>query len=38
MLQPINPEHDSHYLHSQAQAIESLVAARDDGKRHLLLA
>lgn len=38
MLHPISPEHDTHYEHSQSSSIEALVAARNDGEKHLLLA
>ncbi|KAL2258996.1 hypothetical protein VTK26DRAFT_7488 [Humicola hyalothermophila] len=38
MLQSISDEQDDHTVQSQLQAIETLVAAREDGKRHLLLA
>jgi phosphopantothenoylcysteine decarboxylase len=38
MLQTITHEHDYHYLASQSNSIEALVASKDDGKRHLLLA
>ncbi|KAK3308008.1 flavoprotein-domain-containing protein [Chaetomium strumarium] len=38
MLHPISSEHDTHYEHSQSNSIEALVAARNDGKKHLLLA
>ncbi|KAL2023808.1 hypothetical protein VTK56DRAFT_1075 [Thermocarpiscus australiensis] len=38
MLQSIESEHDEHFVQSQSSAIESLVAARNDGKKHLLLA
>lgn len=37
MLQSVSSEHDPHYVRSQATAIQSLVAARNDGKKHLLL-
>ncbi|KAK4104629.1 flavoprotein [Parathielavia hyrcaniae] len=38
MLQSVESEHDNHYTSSQSSSIESLVAARNDGKKHLLLA
>ncbi|KAK4241031.1 hypothetical protein C8A03DRAFT_12683 [Achaetomium macrosporum] len=38
MLHSVSPEHDTHYEHSQSSSIEALVAARNDGKKHLLLA
>jgi phosphopantothenoylcysteine decarboxylase len=38
MLQSVGSEHDNHYDASHSNAIETLVAAREDGKRHLLLA
>ncbi|KXX80556.1 Phosphopantothenoylcysteine decarboxylase [Madurella mycetomatis] len=38
MLQSVNSDHDNHYTRSQSNSIESLVAARNDGKKHLLLA
>jgi hypothetical protein len=38
MLQSVGSEHDNHYISSQSNSIEALVASRNDGKRHLLLA
>ena len=38
MLQRVSHEHDNHYLSSQSNSIEALVASKSDGKRHLLLA
>jgi phosphopantothenoylcysteine decarboxylase len=38
MLQSVGSEHDNHYDTSQSNAVEALVAAREDGKKHLLLA
>ncbi|KAL2268728.1 hypothetical protein VTJ83DRAFT_3574 [Remersonia thermophila] len=38
MLQMISGQHDDHYEVSQSNSIESLVASRNDGKKHLLLA
>lgn len=38
MLQSVGNEHDNHYLSAQSNSIEALVASRNDGKRHLLLA
>lgn len=38
MLQSVSSSHDNHYVRSQSSSIESLVAARNDGKKHLLLA
>ncbi|KAL2132558.1 hypothetical protein VTI74DRAFT_3642 [Chaetomium olivicolor] len=38
MLQSVSSEHDDQFVASQANSIESLVAARNDGKKHLLLA
>ncbi|KAK4121426.1 flavoprotein [Parathielavia appendiculata] len=38
MLQSVGSEHDNHYISSQSSSIEALVAARNDGKKHLLLA
>ncbi|GAB1315072.1 hypothetical protein MFIFM68171_05282 [Madurella fahalii] len=38
MLQSVNSDHDNHYTRGQSNSIESLVAARNDGKKHLLLA
>ncbi|KAJ4302299.1 hypothetical protein N0V88_002442 [Collariella sp. IMI 366227] len=38
MLQSVSNEHDEHHMASQTNSIEALVAAREDGKRHLLLA
>jgi hypothetical protein len=38
MLQSVGSEHDNHYVASQSNSIEALVAARNDGKKHLLLA
>lgn len=38
MVQSISNEHQSDYAENQANAIASLVAARNDGKKHLLLA
>jgi phosphopantothenoylcysteine decarboxylase len=38
MLQSVSDEHDDHYERSQSGATEALVAARQDGKKHLLLA
>ncbi|KAK4138810.1 flavoprotein [Trichocladium antarcticum] len=38
MLQSVSGEHDNHYVKSQSNAVETLVAAREDGKKHLLLA
>lgn len=38
MLQSVGSEPDNHYVSSQSDSLESLVAARNDGKKHLLLA
>ncbi|KAK4152923.1 hypothetical protein C8A00DRAFT_15823 [Chaetomidium leptoderma] len=38
MLQSVGSDHDNHYVSGQSNSIESLVTARDDGKKHLLLA
>ncbi|AEO63482.1 uncharacterized protein THITE_2108817 [Thermothielavioides terrestris NRRL 8126] len=38
MLQSVSDQHDEHYEDSQRDSIEALVAARNDGKKHLLLA
>ncbi|KAH6641651.1 flavoprotein-domain-containing protein [Chaetomium tenue] len=38
MLQSVGTEHDDHYESGHSNSIEALVAARDDGKKHLLLA
>lgn len=38
MLQSVSSEHDDHYDSSHSNSIESLVAAKNDGKKHLLLA
>lgn len=38
MLQSVGSEHDSHYESGHSNSIEALVAARNDGKKHLLLA
>jgi phosphopantothenoylcysteine decarboxylase len=38
MLQSVGSEHDNHYESSHSNSIEALVAARNDGKKHLLLA
>ncbi len=38
MLQHIGHDHDNHYLSSESNSIEALVASKSDGKRHLLLA
>jgi phosphopantothenoylcysteine decarboxylase len=38
MLQSVGSEHDNHYVTSQSNSIDALVAARNDGKKHLLLA
>lgn len=38
MPQSLGDGHDDSRDYSQANSIESLVAARNDGKKHLLLA
>jgi phosphopantothenoylcysteine decarboxylase len=38
MLQSVSSEHDNHYESSRHSSIEDLVAARSDGRKHLLLA
>ncbi|KAH6840776.1 flavoprotein-domain-containing protein [Chaetomium sp. MPI-CAGE-AT-0009] len=38
MLQSVGNEHDNHYESSHSNSIEALVEARNDGKKHLLLA
>jgi phosphopantothenoylcysteine decarboxylase len=38
MLQSVGSEHDNHYESRHSNSIETLVAARNDGKKHLLLA
>jgi len=38
MLQSVADKHDDHYVRTHSNSIESLVAARNDGKKHLLLA
>ncbi|KAL1837941.1 hypothetical protein VTJ49DRAFT_3236 [Mycothermus thermophilus] len=38
MLQMISNQHDNHFEVSQSNSMESLVASRNDGKKHLLLA
>ncbi len=38
MLQAIAPAHDPHHLRTVSRSAAALVAARADGKKHLLLA
>jgi len=38
MLQVISSDHDPHTLRSHSHSVDSLTAARSDGKLHLLLA
>ncbi|KAK4148046.1 flavoprotein [Dichotomopilus funicola] len=38
MLQSVGNEHDDQFESGQANSIEALVAARNDGRKHLLLA
>lgn len=38
MLQMISGKHDDHYEVSHSNSMEALVASRNDGKKHLLLA
>ncbi len=38
MLQSVDNNHDDHFLATRANSIEALVASRNDGKKHLLLA
>jgi hypothetical protein len=38
MLQAVNNMHDHGYMRSKSNSVQGLVAARTDGKKHLLLA
>lgn len=38
MLQNINNQHDAHHVRERSSSLNNLVAARNDGRKHLLLA